>query len=108
MRSTLVRCTLFVILVSLLLTVTTSVQAKLDPIQVDSVRWTTYIDPRFDFSISYPEDWSVSPRADLPHSFGERLILTAPASEKDQVVVPVQIEIRSYLKEKSFKKDIAE
>ncbi|MCB8935924.1 MAG: M23 family metallopeptidase [Anaerolineae bacterium] len=60
-RSTLVAV---VMLSMLVVSVTVSAQAQPASQEAGSVRWLTYVDPRFDFSIRYPSDWVVIPRND--------------------------------------------
>lgn len=55
---------LVVVVLSMLLTASVSVFVQSDAPKANSVRWLTYVDPRFDFSIKYPSDWQVIPRDD--------------------------------------------
>ena len=45
-----------VMLTMLVVSVGASSQAQPDAPKAGSVRWLTYVDPRFDFSIRYPSD----------------------------------------------------
>lgn len=83
MRSTLVRCTVLVALLLLVLVATASAlpQIQSDHAQANSVRWLTYVDPRFDFSIRYPSDWQVIPRDDSdPNALSGLLVLVPKAT----------------------------
>jgi murein DD-endopeptidase MepM/ murein hydrolase activator NlpD len=53
-----------VLLLGLVISVTTaSANKPVGEANIDS-SWTTYTDPRFDFSIKYPSDWTIIPRDD--------------------------------------------
>ena len=49
---------------------------------IDQIRWLTYNDPRFDFTIEYPSNWTVQPRTDNPDATGEVLVFAGPEREK--------------------------
>ncbi len=87
MKSTPVRYTLFVVSVILLLTMTVSVSARVqsDFTQDAPVKWLTYIDPRFDFSINYPSNWEVIPRDDSDPNALSGTLVFAPTSISDVV-----------------------
>jgi len=57
---------LFIVMTALLLVMTVSVSARTqsDSAPAGPVRWLTYVDPRFDFTIKYPANWQVIPRDD--------------------------------------------
>ena len=49
------------------------------------VKWLTYVDPRFDFSVKYPSNWQAIPRDDSdPNAVGGSLVF-APTSAPDIV-----------------------
>lgn len=49
----------------------------------------TYIDPRFDFSVEYPADWSVQHREDRPGFVGGTVGFSAPASSQNSAKVEI-------------------
>jgi len=46
------------------------------------ILWLTYNDPRFDFSLEYPADWTVQARTDRLGAVGEVLTFISPASSE--------------------------
>lgn len=65
------------------------------------VQWLTYVDPRFDFEISYPSNWSVVPREDSYGAGGTVAFIdnTQEVLNPDPHDVPLKVEIGSYLVE---------
>jgi murein DD-endopeptidase MepM/ murein hydrolase activator NlpD len=63
----------------------------------DQIRWASYTDPRYDFTLQYPADWTVQPRSDNPDAIGEVLTLVGPVSDKESA--PYSIAIGQYLYE---------
>lgn len=87
MKYSLARCMLFVAFLVLLLAMTISVSAQVQPdsVQANSVEWLTYVDPRFDFSIKYPSNWQVIPRDDSDPNALSGLLVFAPVAVSDSV-----------------------
>src|SRR5690606_8240857 len=87
MKYSLARCMLFVAFLVLLLAMTISVSAQVQPdsVQANSVEWLTYVDPRFDFSIKYPSNWQVIPRDDSDPNALSGLLVFAPVAVSDNV-----------------------
>ncbi len=67
-----------VMLSTLVVSVTVSAQAQPASQEARSVRWLTYVDPRFDFSIRYPSDWQVIPRDDSDPNVVSGTLVFAP------------------------------
>jgi len=51
-----------------------------------SIRWLTYVDPRFDFSIRYPSDWQVIPRDDSDPDAVSGILVFVPIAAPDDNV----------------------
>ncbi len=79
-RSTLVAV---VMLSMLVVSVTVSAQAPPASQAAGSVRWLTYVDPRFDFSIRYPSDWVVIPRDDSDPTAVSGMVVFVPTTAPD-------------------------
>lgn len=75
--------------------VSASTAAEADP--ETEIDWVTYTDPRFDFTVEYPVDWSVHYREDRPGFVGGTVGFSAPASMQDSV----KIEVGLYLVERN-------
>lgn len=52
--------------------------------QETQLHWQTYLDPRFDFTIAYPANWTIEPRTDTPGTVGEVLTFRSPPLNQDQ------------------------
>lgn len=102
MKSTPIRYALLNVCVLLLLTATISVSAQIPPRPTGtvSVKWQTYLDPRFDFTVEYPEDWVVLPRDDSRGASGTVSFVSefdATNKQPDFHHAPIKIEIGLYL-----------
>jgi len=62
-----------------------------------ATQWLVYSDPRFDFSLEYPADWTVQPRTDDPTTISEVLVFASP--ELNSSGAPYSISIGQYLYE---------
>lgn len=97
LRSTLVAV---VMLSMLVVSVTVSAQAQPASQEAGSVRWLTYVDPRFDFSIRYPSDWEVIPRND-DYGIGATVSFHSESITDETVVdlhnAPMKVEIGMYM-----------
>lgn len=80
-----VRSMLVVIAMLAMLVVSFTVSAQEQPIltEAGAVRWLTYVDPRFDFSIKYPSTWQVIPRDDSDPNAVSGILTFAPISTLD-------------------------
>jgi len=67
------------------MTVSVSARVQSDFTQDAPVKWLTYIDPRFDFSINYPSNWEVIPRDDSDPNALSGTLVFAPTSISDVV-----------------------
>lgn len=74
---------LLVVVVSMLLTASASTFAQSDAPKTGSVKWLTYVDPRFHFSIRYPSDWQVFPRDDNDPNAVSGILVFAPIAASD-------------------------
>ncbi len=66
------------------------------------IRWLTYTDPRYGFSVEYPADWEVFPRQDLPGHVGGSVIFseTGNCSAECGGLACLKVEIGLYLTER--------
>lgn len=65
------------------------------------IKWATYHDPRFDFSIEYPASWNVRFREDRPGFVGGTVTISEPeAREQLPCEIATKIEIGLYLVER--------
>lgn len=71
------------ILAMLVVSLTVSAQAQPVPVEAGAIRWLTYVDPRFDFSIRYPSNWQVVPRDDSDPNAVSGILVFAPISAPD-------------------------
>lgn len=80
-----IRSTLVVVamLAMLIVSLTVSAQAQPAPTEAGAVRWLTYVDPRFDFSIKYPSNWQVIPRDDSDPNVVSGSLVFAPIGVPD-------------------------
>ncbi|MCP5095450.1 MAG: M23 family metallopeptidase [Chloroflexi bacterium] len=97
-KSILLVILIFQILILTVSSVTAFDDSRPSTIAKQTERWTTYIDPRFDFSIDYPADWTVIPRNDNdPNALGT--ILTFIPAHTEPTTTPVNIVIGLHLSE---------
>lgn len=75
---------LVVVILSMLLTASVSVSTQADAPKAGTVRWLTYVDPRFDFSIKYPSDWQVIPRDDSDPNVVSGLLRFVPTKALEE------------------------
>lgn len=61
-----------------------------------NLKWLTYTDPRFDFALEYPANWTIRPRTDKPGRMGEVLMFRSPPTDSGQVY---SIQIGHYLEQ---------
>lgn len=89
-----------VILALLVVSVAASVQAQSISQESGSVRWLTYVDPRFHFSFKYPSDWEVIPRNDTSGVGGTVSFMSESIAIEGGVDLhnaPMKVEIGMYL-----------
>ena len=53
--------------------------------EITDIEWLTYTDPRFDFTIEYPANWTIKPRTDALGALSEVLTFRSPLSDNGQV-----------------------
>ena len=70
-------------LATLVVSFTVSAQEQAALAEADAVRWLTYVDPRFDFSIKYPSNWQVIPRDDSDPNAVSGILAFAPIGAPD-------------------------
>lgn len=88
------------VLFAALMSVGLRAQASADT-DVGEILWQTYTDPRYDYSLEYPADWTIIPRDDRENSHSGVLTFTDKASE-------TQIVIGFYLLERDSSQSLAE
>jgi hypothetical protein len=73
----------------------------------DSTSWSTYVDPRYGFSLEYPTDWDVLPRDDREGTYGGVLTF-APHSVQARAATSPRIVIGLYMVERDPEQPLVE